>query len=241
VISTTRYLAPAWRRFAWATLLTLSAGIPVGAQTTPVWPEVDIYVKLNDKARFYFLATTVQENGESTEAELGVNVDFYLKPIRHRIPVLAYRLDESKNRVLLVRAGYRFLPSYTGGANENRIVLEGTGRYPLIGLFGHVLLSDRNRLDLRAVGGENSWRYRNRLSAEREFSIGRVRMNPYARFELFYDSRFDDWTRSEWMLGSSFPVTRKWEVEGYYDVQKDTSEDPTRHTKALGVVTTFYF
>ena len=170
-----------------------------------------------------------------------MNVDLHLKPFRERPTTLLYRLDESKNRLLLVRAGYRYLPSYTGGANENRGVLEVTPRYPLIGLLGHVLVSDRNRVDFRLIEGAYSWRYRNRLSAEREFSIGRVRLGPYTRFEFYYDSRFDKWSRSELTLGSSFPVTRHWELEAYYDYQNDTSESPHRHTRALGAVTTFYF
>ena len=240
-VSRGRYVARGWRSFVWAGLLILSSGIPARAQTTPVWPEVDAFVTLNDKVRFFFLATTVQENGVSTEGEFGVNVDLHLKPFRTRPITLLYRLDESKNRLLLVRAGYRNLPSYTGGANENRGVLEVTPRYPLIGLLGHVLVSDRNRVDFRFIEGEYSWRYRNRLSAEREFSIGRVRLGPYTRFELYYDSRFDKWSRSEWTLGSSFPVTQHWEVEAYYDYQNDTSESPHRHTRALGAVTTFYF
>ena len=229
------------RRFVWAALLILSSGILVRAQTTPVWPEIDTYVTLNDKVRVFFLATTVQENRVSTEAEFGVNVDLSVKPFRQWTPALLFRLDESKNRRLLVRAGYRYLPSYTGGPAENRGVLEATPRYPLMGLLGHVLVSDRNRVDFRLIDGEYSWRYRNRLSAERELSIGRVRVDPYARFEIYYDSRFDKWSRSEWMLGSSFPVTRHWEVEAYYDYQNDTSESPNRKTRALGAVTTFYF
>jgi len=227
--------------FVWAALLILSSGLPTSAQTTPVWPEVDAYVTPNDKVRFFFLATTVQENRASTEAEFGVNVDLHLKPIRQRTPELLFRLDESKNRLVLMRAGYRYLPSYTGGPNENRGVLEVTPRYPLIDLLGHVLVSDRNRVDFRLIEGEYSWRYRNRLSTERELSIGRVRVAPYARFELYYDSRFDKWSRSEWMLGSSFPVTRHWELEAYYDNQNDTSESPNRQTRALGAVTTLYF
>ena len=54
-----------------------------------------------------------------------------------------------------------------------------------------------DRVDLRFIDGEFSWRYRNRLSAEREFSIGRVRLNPYARFEVYYDSRYSKWSRTE--------------------------------------------
>jgi hypothetical protein len=231
----------AWRGLVWAALMIVSSVLPARAQTTPVWPEADAYVTLGEKARVFLLATTVQENGASTEAELGANFDLYLKPLRRRAPALLFRLDESKNRLVLVRVGYRYLPSYTGGSNEQRGVLEVTPRFPLTGLLGEALLSIRNRVDFRLIEGEYSWRYRNRLSVEREFSVGPVRVNPYARFELYYDSRFDEWSRTEWMLGSAFPVTRRWELEAYYDDQHDTSASPSRHTKAVGVVTTFYF
>ena len=75
-----------------------------------MWPEIDTYIKLDDKIRLYFLATTVQENRESTEGEFGVNVDVQLKPLRRRTPLLEFRLDESKNRLLMTRIGYRYSP-----------------------------------------------------------------------------------------------------------------------------------
>jgi hypothetical protein len=55
-----------------------------------------------------------------------------------------------------------------------------------------LLLIDRNRLDLRWVDGNFSWRCRNRLTLERHFKMGGNRaLTPYASGELFYDSRFD--------------------------------------------------
>jgi len=221
-------------------LWIISAGVVAQAQTTPVWPEVDAYVTLNNTVRLFLLATTVQENKDTTEGEFGVNVDFRTKPFRRR-PALMFRLDESKNSVLTLRGGYRYLPSYTGGSTENRAVLEATARYPLMAFFGDVLVSDRNRVDVRVIAGDYSWRYRNRLSVEKEFSIGRVRMNPYARFELYYDSRFEKWSRTEWMVGSSSPVTSYLELEAYFDYQNDTSASPSRQTKALGAVVALYF
>jgi hypothetical protein len=230
----------AWRG-AWlaaATLMCLAT--PVAAQTTPVWPEVDAYVRLNDTARIFFLATTVQEGRNTTEGEFGVHLDLNVDPLR-RDPTLLFRLDESKNRVLSLRMGYHYLPSYTGGSNEQRGVLEATARAPLLGWLGALLLSDRNRADLRVVDGTFSWRYRNRASIERELSIGRVRMNPYARFEGYYDSRFEKFSRTEAMAGSSFPLTGHWEVEAYFDSVHDTGGSPNRTTRAVGLVTTLYF
>ena len=244
MVSGRRQLAHALRKPGWLVLLIAliaSFVTAAGAQTTVVWPEVDAFVKLTPAARLHGLATTVQENGESTEGEFGVDIDFYHAPFRSKKPKLLFRLDESKNRVLMVRAGYHNLPSYTGGANENRGVLEVTARFPLMGWLGDVLLSNRNRMDFRLIAGEYSWRYRNRLSVERELSIGLVRLNPYARFEIYYDSRFEKWSRTEWMLGSAFPITRYWELEMYFDYQNDTGGSSSRQTKALGTVVNFYF
>jgi len=205
-----------------------------------VWPEVDTYVRVNDHARLFFVASTVQEERATTEGEFGANLDLHFKPIR-REPALLFRLDEAKNRVLAVRIGYRYLASYTGDAPENRGVLEVTTRYPLTALFGDLLVSDRNRMDFRFMDGAYSWRYRNRLSMEKELSRGAVRVNPYARFEAYYDSRYEKWSRTESMLGASFPVTRRWELEGYFDAQHDTGGSPNRTTKAIGAATTLYF
>jgi hypothetical protein len=181
-MSRSEHSKQALRQFACTAVLIASSVLPAIAQTIPVWPEIDTYLKLNDTTRLYFLATAVQESRESTEGEFGVNIDVQLKPLKRKTPLLEFRLDESKNRLLMTRIGYRYLPSYTGGSAEQRGVLEGTARVPLIDFLGHLLLSDRNRVDLRFIDGEFSWRYRNRLSAEREFSIGHVRLNPYARF-----------------------------------------------------------
>ena len=218
----------------------MSAALPAGAQTVELWPEVDVYVRLNSRARLLLVGTTVKDDGERTDAEFGPSLDFFLKPIR-RQPRLLYRLDESKNSVLMIRSGYRYLVSYTGGAAEHRGLLEATVRYPLTGHFGNVLLSNRNRMDFRVIDGAYSWRYRNRLSVDRELSVGPVRVNPYVRFEAFYDSRFAAFSRTETMVGASFPITRYWELEGYFDYQLDTGNRPNHKTRAVGAVTTFYF
>ena len=234
-----RHWARVLRGPVWAALLIVSFGIPARAQTKQFWPEVSAFVKLNDKMRFYFLATTVKESRESTEGEFGPNFDFYLKPLRKQKRLGLIRLDESKNRFLMVRVGYHYIHPYTGDApGEHRGVLEATPRYPLV---GGLLVSDRNRMDLRFIGGENSWRYRNRLTVEREFSIGRFRFNPYVRGEVYYDSRFDKWSRTGLIAGSAFPITKHFELEGYFEHQNDTGGSPNRKVNAVGFVINLYF
>jgi hypothetical protein len=235
-----RHMAHALRGPILAALLIVSFGIPACAQTEQFWPEVSTFLKLNDRMRFYFLATTVKETRESTEGEFGPNLDFYFKPLRKKHRALSMLgLDESKSRLATVRVGYRYIHPYTGDSpSEHRGVLEVTGRH---GLPGGVLLSDRNRMDFRSIGGEYSWRYRNRLTLEREFSIGRFKPSPYIRGEIYYDSRFDKWSRNALIAGSTFPINRHFELEGYFEHQNDSGGSSNRTVNAVGAVVNLYF
>ncbi len=219
----------------------LSVATTARAQTEQVWPEVSTFVKLNESMRLHFLGTTTRENTKSTEGEFGLNLDFYIKPIREKKtlgPLRILRLDESRRRWFMLRVGYHYLPSYTGGTAESRGLLEATGRFPLS--YG-VLLESRNRAEFRFIGGEYSWRYRNRLTADRDFSIGRFRWTPYARAEVYSDSRFHRWTRVALDAGSVFPLGRHLELEAYYEHQNDTSSSPNRQVNAQGAVLNLYF
>jgi hypothetical protein len=232
-------LAHALQGQVWAALLVVSLAIPAGAQTTKqVWPELSAYVKLNDQMRFYLLSTTVKENKESTEIEMGPNFDFYLKPLAKN-PLLLLRLDESKNRPLMVRVGYRFIHPIRGNSStEHRGVLEATARFPLV--IG-MLVSDRSRIDFRSVGGEYSWRYRNRLTMEGHVSVGRVTMNPYVRAEVYYDSRYSKWSRTALTAGSAFPITKHFELESYFEHHNNTGGSSNQELNAVGAVVNFYF
>ena len=222
-----------------AALLIVSFGVPVRAQTTLLWPEVDVFARLNDKARLHFLGATVHDGSQALEGEFGADVDVYVAPIRKRKHWALFRLDQAKNQILMLRVGYHYLPSFTGERSaEDRGVLEATARYPLL---GGVLISDRNRVDFRFIGSEYSWRYRNRLSAEQEFSLGPFRLNPYARGEIYYDSRFEKWAKIEFVVGAAIPLTRHFELEGYFDYQKDISSSPHQQMQAAGVEMNLYF
>ena len=226
------------RRTVMAALIVLCSVNSAYAQSMQVWPEVGAYTRLNDTMRFYFLATTVKENKDSTEGEFGPNFDFYHRPLRNPTRFSGLPLDESKHRFLLLRVGYRYLHSFSDDPDEHRAVLEATARYPLV---AGLLVSNRGRMDLRFIGAENSWRFRNRLSVEKELAIGRVRMTPYARGEVYYDSRFAEWSRTEWIGGAAFPLRKRLELEGYFSYQNDTSGDVNRQVSAIGAVLNLYF
>ncbi len=156
-----------------------------------IWPEVDIYVPLNEKFRLFFLATTTkdEETRDNLEGHVGAHIDYHL------------------NKKVLLRTGYRNAFSMSGSDpyKEHRIIFEQTLRQPLA---LQVIFSDRNREELRWVNGEFSARYRNRVTLEREFKIMNRHVTPYGSAEIFYDSRFQAWSRNRLAVGTQIALKR---------------------------------
>ena len=218
-------------------LAILASQVAAQEQSAQAWPEVDAHVTLNSDVRVSFFAAATRENRQGSSAELGPNIDFYFKPLVKLTRITVFELDQSKSRLVMLRAGYRYMPS-TNGATEHRGLLEATARYPLA---RGVLLSDRNRVDFRFIDGEFAWRYRNRISAERALSIHSFHFIPYLRAEAYYDGEVGKWSRTAETVGCIFPFRRRYELEPYYEHQNDTSTAPNRQVNALGLVLSMYF
>ena len=207
--------------------------------TTEFWPEINIFINLNEKSRIFILGTaTKQENlGTYADGQAGVYFDFWTLPaLRMR---LRSHADASRSKLLLVRAGYLFSrpKNNSGAATEHMLTSEGTGRAHLP---ASLLLSDRNRIDLRWLNGDFRKRYRNRLKLERTFHTDRFEFTPYAHAEVFYDLNQSNWTRLRYAAGMEWSVTRRLVLEGYFLRQNDWRSSP-RFVNAVGVVAQFYF
>jgi len=128
------------------------------------WPEIDVYINVKPKVRVYLIGTTSKfvedgeiRNAQGFQAQIGAHVDYI--PTDH----------------LILRMGYRYGTSVgdTGESfKEHRLLTEQTLRKLLP---GDLLLSDRNREDFRFVDGDFSFRYRNRVTIEREVHLFRGR------------------------------------------------------------------
>jgi hypothetical protein len=200
-----------------------------------IWPEVDVYVSLNEKFRLFFIATTTkaEETRENTEAQVGGDIDYQLK------------------KKVSLRAGYRHGFSLSGSDpfKEHRIIFEQALRQPLP---LHVLLSDRNREELRWVNGDFSARYRNRLTLERAFKVLNRSVTPYGSAEAVYDSRFKTWNRNRFAVGAQIALKhgaplitlinqrRQLVLDVYVMRQNDSRSQPSR-VRALGVAFSIYF
>lgn len=63
----------------------------------PILPEIDTYVKLNENMRLLFIASQTCENRTNEDAEIGPNMDFYLKPLFKLDKIACLQLDKSKS------------------------------------------------------------------------------------------------------------------------------------------------
>ena len=160
-----------------------------------------------------------------------------MKPLLKLRKFAEKRPDLAKARVLTLTLGYRYLVA-AGKAAENRFVFEASPRFPLP---GRVLLTDRNRGELRFVAGNFSWRYRNRLTLERSISVKSYSFSPYLRGEGFYDSNYNKWSATASSAGGIFPIGKHAELEPYFQHQNQTVYTPNRQIETFGLKLSLYF
>ena len=210
------------------------------------WPSVEVYVNVKPKVRLYLLGTVSKSiedgelfNAQSYEAQIGAHVDY--------IP----------NEHVILRAGYRYgraVGDNDDGFREHRLLADQILRKLLP---GDLLLTDRNREEFRFITGDFSFRYRNRVTIEREFQLsdlpllrGRT-IAPYVAGEIFYDTRFGVWNRNRFAVGvvqslRRGPILRKLlpkraiNLDIYLMRQNDSRSSPS-HVNALGAALIFHF
>ena len=206
------------------------------------WPEVDVFLKLNDKSRFFFLysATKLDDRQTYSDGSLGAHLDVYAVPLLGRRVALRNRADIARSKSFMVRVGYLFTRTPSGSSDqlsEHTPTLETHWRFSLP---GSLLLTDRNRVDFRIKDGDYRPRYRNRLKLERTFKVGRLDVTPYAHAEAFYDWKFNKFHRFRYAAGAEVSLGRHLVLEGYDLRQRDTATSPP-HVNAIGAAVQFYW
>lgn len=199
------------------------------------WPEVDVFIPLRPKLKLFLLGTITkaEETRDNLEGQVGVHLDYTV------------------NKKFMLRGGYRYGFAMSDGDpfKEHRIVLEQMVRHPLP---LDLLLTDRNREDLRWVNGQFSARYRNRVTVEREFKVLGRQLTPYSSAEVYYDTRFDTWNRNRLTVGVQIPFKkgfplisladpkRQVVLDLFFTRQNDSRSQPSR-IKAFGAALSIYF
>src|SRR5262249_13611451 len=141
---------------------------PTTSPPTPTlfWSQVDTFVGLNPSVDFMFLASgTPGRDGTHPELVLGPNIDIALWNFLTHLKTN----NPARSKYLTVRIRYRYIKNLYGvSATENNGVLELTPRVPLPLGFQ---LADRNRIDLRGLPDQFTWRYRSRVMLSRSVVI----------------------------------------------------------------------
>jgi hypothetical protein len=244
-----------------AALLVLAGAIsavsPAAAAESSVneiWPEVDVYVRLDDRwrAMVFGAVTRAADTGVSTETVLGVNLDYFTADL----PPAWVRNFPGIEQYwgLMMRIGYNHvIVNNPTGPAEDRGVIEVTARSQPF--WYDIVVSNRTRADLRWIDNEFSWRGRNRTRVERTWTVpvlgvpwiieGPIRKSvrsatPYFMAEFFWDSRYDQLTREYYQVGVEFETHRNRSVDFFVARQYDVRAAGSRLT-AAGIALSFRY
>jgi hypothetical protein len=221
-------------RFALFQCLTafLCSGLRAQQTQTSEFPEIDTYLGITDRYRLMFFAARSTDGSTADSAQIGANLDINFRPL---VRETLRANDSAKENFLTFRIGYQYLDN-VGKPDENRVQLALTSRFHLP---RSLELSERNRFDLRVIGDQFSWRYRNCLTIERSFMIKSFSFSPYARGEIFYDSRSGTWSKNTYSFGAVFPIRKRLDLEGYYERDNTTGGSPP-HENVIGTTLSIY-
>jgi hypothetical protein len=199
-----------------------------------LWPEADVYVNVNSESRFYFSysATRESELSDYANGQVGGYYDFYMLPLVRRR--LRETPDAARDKFLMFRVGYAYSQTPPGASKPSTQQIPTVEADPRAPLPWDMLLTDRNRLELRIVNGDFEPEYRNRLRLERSFRTGRFVLTPYTDVEAFYSWKYHAFDEVRYTAGLEWQMVRFLVLEGYYTRQRDTKSLP-QYVNALGL------
>jgi hypothetical protein len=220
-----------------AVVLLLALAAPAAAQdvSTQFWPEIDTFVRLNEKMRIYVPVsrTRVGIDDSDQDGTTGVYFDYFTSAIV--TPYLVGPSNVARTHRLMLRAGYGYTAGGDGEPATNTLTVEGTGR---LSLPWEILASDRNRFDLNFTGGTFDPRYRNRLRLERDVALGKPTLIPYVYGEVFYSFNDGDWVKIRAAAGLEFHMWERFVPEVYF--QRDYNQGSGGDVNGFGLVLSIY-
>lgn len=225
------------RPVEWILFLACIACVAARAQDTQFLPEIDGHLTLNSSFRVYVQAKDDRDGGDPEQFTFGPSLQFYRKPLVRLKDVAVFDLDDVKSRPLVLESGYRIITA-PDTAPENRAIEAVIFHFPL---GPRLLLIDKNRADLDWQSGRFTWRYRNKLTMQRTFSIRGFHFIPYIAAEPFYESQYSKWSTTDLYAGSLFPVGKHVQFDCYYEHENNTGKHPNRQEEFVGLALHLYF
>ena len=202
-------------------LLTLSATVASAQNpepTTQFEPGIAVAVDLNERVRFVFSGGREKnEEQESGKLKISAGVNLRTKPLFKRLLDV---LDTDKRHVLVLGVAYEFARGTDRGETkkEHKIMLDATVRWAFT---GKLLLSNRNRFEIRWVNGDTHFRIRERVLLERPLTIQvknfKRKITPFGTGEAIWDQRYKKWNIFRYGGGVEIQLIRRTSLDFYYE------------------------
>ena len=135
----------------WVLPVLLTARVQAQDTRNEFWPELDVFLKLNEKSRLFFLfsATKLDQRATYADGSFGAHLDFYTCPCSGE-GCCSNTMMLPGSKSFMLRVGY----SFPGLPQEAPTIYRTHSHSPdplALSSPGAMLLSDRNRVDFRLV------------------------------------------------------------------------------------------
>jgi hypothetical protein len=206
-----------------------------------VWPEVNLFYKLNSTLRIYAnYSATKLKNSSYTDGGWGLYLDYFAFPVGLRKKIDPDMRDSTRGYYLWLRGGYMY--STTPANSEDpfklhTIVTEVNLRFHLPYT---ILLTNKNRFDWRVIDGDFEPRYRPRLTFEKDLHTAYLYFTPNIYGEYYAYLNQKGLNRFRFSAGVQTKFTKHIEFETYY-VHEFANGKGVKNLDAMGFVLKFYY
>lgn len=206
-----------------------------------VWPEVQLYYKLNNKLRIYAnYSATKLKSSSYTDGGYGAYLDYFTYPSRLRKKIDPNLRDSTRGYFLWLRGGYMYSTTPADSKDPFKlytIVTEANTRFYLP---YHIILTNKNRFDWRIIDGSFEPRYRPRLTLEKDMRTEYLYFTPHIFGEYYVYFNQKGLNRFRLNAGIQTKFTAHIEFETYYTHQFDNGKNANA-LNAMGLALKFYF
>jgi hypothetical protein len=225
--------------FLWGFSLTSDWLIAQDSSTQKqIWPEIDIYYRINERMRIYGMVSGTRSNSEYTDGTTGIYLDYYT------LPWLSGRRyadlhDTAVGYFCWFRLGYSYSDAPPSDKKKVVNILE-TEMNNNFHLPLEITLTSRNRLDWRWVNGDFQPIYSPRLKFIRNFKTQYLTFDTYIWSEYFFYLNDNSQNRFRLTAGSDIKVIKNMDFEVYY-LYQFKNKPGVEPLHAIGIQLDFYF
>ena len=204
-----------------------------------IWPELDIYYRINERFRLYSQISGTKSNSEYTDGTAGIYLDFFTKPWLKGRRNETELGDSTQGYYWWFRAGYSY--SAAPPSDKKKVVntLE-TETNNIFHLPADIVLQSRNRLDWRWVNDDFQPIYRPRLKFIRNLKTEYLTFNIYLWSEYFFYLNDNTQDRLRLTFGSEIKVLKTLDFEIYF-LHQFQNKQYVEPLNAIGLILDLYF